>query len=77
MSEHTDSCSWPAHCAFLESESCDCLIPHKSGYKDEIERNYADGQGLDAYKPCKYYLTWEQAIEILSNACETRSEAIK
>jgi len=73
MTEHADSCSWPEPCAFLECDSCYCLIPEKSGYNDEAERNYPDDKGLDAYKPCKYYLNWEKAIDILAKDCEIRS----
>jgi len=72
MSEHTDSCSWPDPCAFLERDSSNCLIPDKSGYTCDENRNYADDRGMDAWKPCKYYLTWENALEILSDACENR-----
>jgi hypothetical protein len=73
MTEHTDSCTWPYPCVFLEDETCDCTINGKTGYKDEIDRNYADEQGLDAYKPCKYYLGWDNAIHILTKHIENKA----
>ena len=68
MSDHADSCFM---CAFQECDSCDCLIPEKSGYESEEERNF-DDNGYDGWKPCKYYLTWEKAIGILADACKNR-----
>lgn len=62
---YTDSCTYPKQCTFIEFDSCDCVIHEHSGYESEEERNYADENGYDAYKPCKYYLNWEKAIEIL------------
>ena len=70
MADHCDSCSWPCSCTFLEYDSDNCVIPEKSGYKSEEERNYADEHGYDAWKPCKYYRTWEQAIKILIDHIE-------
>lgn len=71
MADHCDSCTWPRPCVFVEYDSDNCVIPEKSGYKSEEDRNYADENGYDAYKPCKYYRSWEQAaIENLIDRIE-------
>lgn len=69
MIKHTDHC-W--HCCVQKCDSCDCLISSRSGYESEYDRNYADPEGLDAYRPCKYYVKWEEAIEVLEKHCEGR-----
>jgi hypothetical protein len=69
MTEHTDSCSWPNACVFLEGDSHDCVISEKSGYESEELRNF-DDNGYDGWRPCKYYLTWEDAIKALTDHIE-------
>jgi len=73
MSEHTDSCFM---CTFQECDSCDCVIPGKSGYESEEDRNF-DDNGYDGWKPCKYYLAWDNAIYILTKHVENKAAALR
>jgi Lar family restriction alleviation protein len=61
MINHIKDCSY---CTFQEFDSCNCLISEKSGYEFEEERNFND-DGYDGWLPCRYYLKWEDAIDIL------------
>lgn len=67
MKLHTDSCTWPEQCIFIEYESCNCMIPEKSGFESEEDRNYADAEGLDAYKPCMYYIKWHEGLDVITD----------
>lgn len=73
MTEHTDSCIHPYPCVFLEDETLYCAIRDITGYINEIDREYVNEEGLGAYKPCKYYLGWNNAIDILTKHIENKA----
>jgi hypothetical protein len=43
------------------------MIPEKSGFESEEDRNYADAEGLDAYKPCMYYIKWHEGLDVITD----------